>query len=142
MIRYDMFIKSVLKFGKEECKKYDLHVKHLHDCYRLSKVKCYEISVDGGNHTKTFDGPNYCINFTKHIRAVTAVRSPYLKEKERELLEHDVVMSVDMLKVIMVSWLPGLKQAIFCKRLLPFVETFAPVGSWKKSKMVKPTGIL
>ena len=98
-----MFIKSVLKFGKEECKKYDLHVKHLHDCYRLSKVKCYEISVDGGNHTKTFDGPNYCINFTKHIRAVTAVRSPYLKEKERQLLEHDVVMSVDMLKVIMVS---------------------------------------
>lgn len=103
MIRYRMFIKNAVELGEEECNKCDLHVKHLHDCYRLSKATFYEISVDGGKHTKIFGGCNDCINFTKDIRADTAVRSPFLKEKERELLEHDVAMSVDMLKRIMVS---------------------------------------
>ena len=51
-------------------------------------------------------------------------------------------MSVDMQKVIMLPRLPGLKQAIFCKRLVLFNETFAPVGCWKKSKTLKPTGVL
>ena len=75
MIRYDMFIKSVVKFGKEECKKCDLHVKHLHDCYRLSKGKFYEISVGGGRHMKKTDDCDDYVNFAKHIRAATAVRS-------------------------------------------------------------------
>ena len=57
------------------------------------------------------------------------------------MLEHEVAMSADMPMVIMVSWLTGLKEAIFCKRLDPFIETFAPVGGWKKCKMLKPTGI-
>ena len=51
-------------------------------------------------------------------------------------------MSVDMQKVIMLPRLPGLKQAIFCKRLVLFNETFAPVGGWKKTKTLKPTGVL
>ena len=50
-------------------------------------------------------------------------------------------MSVDMQKV-MLPGLPGLKQAMFCKRLVLFDGTFVPVRGWKKSKTLKPTGIL
>ena len=49
-----------------------------------------------------------------------------------------MVVSFDMQKVIMLPGLPGLKQAIFYKRLVLFNETFAPIG---KSEM-KPVGVL
>ena len=51
-------------------------------------------------------------------------------------------MSVDMQKMIMLPRLLDLKQAIFCKRLVLFSETFAHVGGRKKSKTLKPTGAL
>ena len=44
-----------------------------------------------------------------------------------------MVISVDMQKVIMLPRLPRLKQAIFCKRLVLFNETFAPVGGKAKN---------
>ena len=40
-----------------------------------------------------------------------------------------------MQKVIMLPRLAGLKQAIFCKRLISFNETFAPVGGKAKGKV-------
>ena len=96
-------IKSFVKLGEEECKTCDLHEKHLKDCYRLSKAEFCEISIDGVRHIKKFDGCDDCVNFTKHIRAAIEVKSLYRKEKERELAEHQVAMSVDMPKVIMLS---------------------------------------
>ena len=51
-------------------------------------------------------------------------------------------MSVDMQNVIMLPRLRRLKQAIFCKRLVFFNETLPPVRGWKKSKTLKPTGVL
>ena len=51
-------------------------------------------------------------------------------------------MSVDMQKAIMLPRLPGLKQPIFYKRLVRSNEAFAPVEGWKKSKTLKPTGVL
>ena len=76
MIRYSMFvIHSVVKLGEEECKKCDLREKNLHYCYRLSQAKFYEISVGGGRHMKKFDDCDDYVNFAKHIRAATAVRS-------------------------------------------------------------------
>ena len=113
-----------VKLGEEECEKCDFHEKHLEDCHRLSKAEFCEISVDGGRHMKTFDGCDDCLNFT----AATEARSLYCEEKECEWAEHEVTMSVDMQKVIMLPKPPGLKQTIFCKRLVLFNETFAPVG--------------
>ena len=50
-----------------------------------------------------------------------------------------ITVSVEMQKVIMLPRLPGIKEAIFCKCLVVFNETFAPTG--KKANM-KPVGIL
>ena len=47
-----------------------------------------------------------------------------------------------MQKVIILPRLAGLKQAIFCKRLILFNEIFALVGGKAKGKSVKSTGVL
>ena len=131
-----------VKLGEEECEKCDLHEKHLKDCHRLSKAEFFEFSVDSGRHMKTFHGCDDFVNFTKHITATAEARSLYRKEKECEWAEHEVAMSVEMQKLIMLPRFPGLKQAIFCKRLVLFNEIFAPIAGWKKSKTLKPTGVV
>ena len=40
-----------------------------------------------------------------------------------------------MQKVIMLLRLPGLKVVVFCKRIVVFNETFAPVGGSKKERI-------
>ena len=47
-----------------------------------------------------------------------------------------------MIKVIMLSRIPGLKEVVFCKRIVVLNETFAPVGGPKTGKERKPTGVL
>ena len=69
-------------------------------------------------------------------------RAEYRKGKERwngasNDAEH--IVSADLQKVIMLPILPGLKKAIFCKRIVMFNETFAPLGG---SKNEKPAGML
>ena len=49
-----------------------------------------------------------------------------------------MVVSFDMQKGIMLPGLPGLKQAIFYKRLVLFNETFTPIGKLE----LKPVGVL
>ena len=51
-----------------------------------------------------------------------------------------MVVSVDLEKVIMLPRFPGNKTAIFCKRIVAFNETFAPVGRSRGGK--KATGVL
>ena len=42
----------------------------------------------------------------------------------------------------MLPRLPKLKQAIFCKQLVLFNQTFASVGGKAKGKSIKPTKVL
>ena len=84
---------------------------------------------------------NTCDNYTTHISKAIEARSMYKAEKDREWEPNEVVILVDMQQVIMLSRLPELKQAIFCKRLVLFNETFAPIGGKVKRKSIKPTGV-
>ena len=75
-----------------------------------------------------------------HIKTATEARERYYEEKNREWTDNEKVVSVDMQKVIMLSRLPGLK-VVFCKRIVVFNETFAPVGGSKHGKD-KAAGVL
>ena len=55
--------------------------------------------------------------------------------------ENEVAVSVDMQKVMLPRF-PGLKQAIVCRRIVLFNEIFALFGGWKRSKSLKPTGVV
>ena len=77
-----------------------------------------------------------CETFQKHIEIATEVRSSY--QNQMIMPRNKMTVSVDMQKVIMLSRLPDLKQAIFCKCLVLFNETFALI---EKLEM-KPAAVL
>ena len=82
-----------------------------------------------------------CDDFELHIKTATEARERYREEKNREWTDNEKVVSVDMQIVIMLPRLPGLKVKVFCKRIVVFNETFAPVGGSKNGKD-KATGVL
>ena len=47
-----------------------------------------------------------------------------------------------MQKVTMLRRVPGVKTAVFTKRLVTFHETFAPLGKFSKTKGIVPTGVI
>ena len=80
-----------------------------------------------------------CSQFEKHFSMAVAGRKEYEKDKRRKWDAGELVVSVDLQKVIMLPRLPG-KTFIFCKRIVVFNETFAPVGGGSKKR--KPIGVL
>ena len=103
----------------------------------LSEIE-HTQSTNGEKNKKVFPNCAKCETFQKHVEIATEARSSHQNEKVRVVPNNEMVASVDMQKVIMLLRLPGLKQAIFCKRLVLFNESFAPIG---KSEM-KPVGVL
>ena len=91
---------------------------HLKDVHFLEDADDHIVDPYGKRKKKTFTGCNTCDNYTTHISKAVEARSMYKAEKDREWEPNQVVISVDMQKVIMLPRLPGLKQAIFCKRLI------------------------
>ena len=81
-----------------------------------------------------------CFDFVNHFDTAVSARKEYEKEKNMERDQDEMVVSVDLQKVIMLQRFPGDKTAIFCKRIVSFNETFAPVGGSRGGK--KATGVL
>ena len=132
-----------VKLGEEECEGCDLHDIHLQEFHEVYK-KDIIIREEGSNcsqkgRKQTFENCEICDEFTEHITLANEGRNAYRLDKKRDLDANEVVFSVDMQKVIMLPRMPGLKVAVFCKRIVIFNETFAPVGgkSWGK-----PNGVL
>ena len=130
---------SFVKLGEEECEICELHTSHLSEEHKLSESEHNTQSENGKTTKKVFPDCATCDRFQKHIQTAKEARSSYQDEKKKVLSSNEIVVSVDMQKVIMLPRLPGIKQAIFCKRLVLFNETFAPIG---KVKEMKPTGVL
>ena len=78
-----------------------------------------------------------CAKFSLHIDLADEARTAY--RAEGKSLPSKITVSVDMQKVVMLPGLPGIKEAIFCKRLVVFNETFATIG---KKPSQKPIGVL
>ena len=72
-----------------------------------------------------------CVDFELHIKTATKVRERYREEKNREWADNDSYMQI----VIMLPRLPGLMVVVFCKRIVVFNETFAPVGGSKMERI-------
>ena len=52
------------------------------------------------------------------------------------------IFFVDIHKVIMLPRMPGVKTAVFTKRLVTFCGTFAPLGKFSKTKGIMPTAVI
>ena len=132
---------SFIKLGEEECERCDLHDKHLEDIHKLDKHELSKPDENGKNRKPVFVDCADCVNSELHIKTATEARERYREEKNREWTDNEKVVSVDMQKVIMLSRLPGLKVVVFCKHIVVFNKTFAPVGGSKNGKD-KATGVL
>ena len=130
---------SFVKLG--ECERCDLHDKHLEDIHKLDKHELSKPDENGKNRKPTFVDCADCVDFELHIKTATEARERYREEKNREWTDNEKVVSVDMQKVIMLPRLPGLMVVVFCKCIVVFNETFAPVGGSKNEKD-KATGVL
>ena len=93
-------------------------------------------STDRRKDKKVFPNCAKCETFQKHIETTAEAWSSYQNEKIRIVPSNELVVSIDMQKVIMLPRLPGLKQAIFCKCLVLFNETFKPIGKSKWNQLV------
>ena len=81
---------------------------------------------------KVFESCDTCDTFSKHISMANISRLECKKDGLAEHEKGELVVSTDMQKVVMLPRLPGLKQAIFCRRLVVFHQTLAPIGTVKK----------
>ena len=128
---------SFVKLVEEDCDSCELHSIHLKDVHSLKDADHHIVDSDRKKKKKTFTECS-----TTRISKAIGARSVYKAKKNREWESNEMVISVDMQKVIMLPRLAELNQAIFFKRLILFNETFARVGGKAKGKSIKSTGVL
>ncbi|KAJ8375392.1 hypothetical protein SKAU_G00059720 [Synaphobranchus kaupii] len=104
---------SFAKLGEEECESCLQHKEH-----------CKE------DHTgETATNCESCQRWQKHIASARESRAEYRVDAERDVPHDTSIRSVDMQKVIMLPRMPGVKSAVFTKRIVAYHETFATVGN-------------
>ena len=131
-----------VKLGEEECEACDLHDNHLKEKHGLHEEKDRRRIVDPNSKKQEklfFQGCKPCEEYTKHVSFANQSRIGYRNDRDREW-DDEIIVSADLQKVIMLPVMPGLKKVIFCKRIVMFNETFAPLGGEKNHG--KATGVL
>ena len=102
----------------------DAHEHHLIDDHQEDEK---ELKKTCGTSLLKHEGCDSCQHFGKHITAIAA-REHYKEDARKDIDPNEIIMLVDLQKVMLLPRLPGLKKAIFCKRLVAFNESFVPVG--------------
>ena len=131
-----------VKLGEEQCEACDLHDNHLKEKHGLHEEKDRHRIVDPNSKKQEklfFQGCKPCEEYTKHVSFANQSRIGYRNDRDREW-DDEIIVSADLQKVIMLPVMPGLKKVIFCKRIVMFNETFAPLGGEKNHG--KATGVL
>ena len=121
---YDTYRKAVraknisfAKLGEEECEA----------CLRQ------EQHTKEAQHTGDVDCPQ-CQQWKKHKEEAIETRQHYRSDAESDWPAGTSVRSVDLQKVIMLPRMPGVKSALFTRRLSVYHETFATVGGKTEKK--------
>ena len=120
---------SFVKLGEEECEVCVIHSNHLSEDHGLKKKDQSIVEEDGRSRTIYLPDCKACKKFSTHMDFAKEARTAYRRDHAN--VPNQKTVSADMQKVVMLPCLPGIKEAIFCKRLVAFNETFAPLG--KKS---------
>ena len=120
---------SFSKLGEEECEVCEAHL--LHECD--GGFVDGDISKKSGN---SFDEiilritPGVCEHcdvWLEHIKSAKLTRKEYRRNADTYPEKGVYCMSADMEKVIMLPRLPGVKTAVFTRRIVMYHETFAPL---------------
>lgn len=107
---------SFCKLGEEQCEM----------CLIQSKHRCEALTTDSS--LKNSDCAE-CQQSLEHKELVAKVRQLYTLDKDSPCPADHSYYTVDLQKVLMMPRLPGVKTAVFTRRLVVFNETFAPLKS-------------
>ena len=135
---------SFSKLGEEECEQcveYGVHIKR--DEYEKGQSKIVNSLLTSiVNQVECdVDGCTICAEYRDHQQKQNIARFEYKKDLNLyKPTNGEIVAAVDMQKVIMLPRMPGIKKAIFTKRLTTFHMTFAPLGG--RGRDGKPIGII
>ena len=99
---------SFCKLGEEECEFCLMHSQH--KCEITDQMSCEE-----------------CMQIMAHKNLVERTRRLYSEDKEKPQSSDYSFKSVDLQKFLMMPRLPGVKTAVFTRRLVVFHETFVPL---------------
>jgi len=116
---------SFCKLGEEECEFCLINASH----------KCQSTDATVNNNLNEISCRE-CQLIREHKSSVDTVRKLYTKDKERPWSSDYSFRSVDLQKVLMMPRLPGVKTAVFTRRLVVFHETFVPLKSLDNSVSV------
>ena len=112
---------SFAKLGEEECELCMIYNKHEHD------------SQDSESCTK-------CRDWLEHNERARLARTCYITDKDAPSDKNWARLSTDMQKILMLPAMPGVKTAVFTRRLVAFHQTFAPLG--KRTKSTPAVGVI
>ncbi|CAM4572758.1 unnamed protein product [Leuciscus chuanchicus] len=103
---------SFTKLGEEECECCLLQDQH---------VRC-------DHQGEAAENCPQCERWHKHQTEAAETRLHYRSDADKDWPENTSVRSVDLQKVIMLPRMPGVKSAVFTRRISTYHETFASVG--------------
>ena len=115
---------SFVKFGEEECEVCDQHHlvgNHGENENKLNKVRNSLLP----KHENCIS----CQFYGERVNKAISARNHYKEDGNKEVGQDEMLLSVDLQKVMLLPRLPGLKKAIFCKRLVVFSKSFVPTGT-------------
>ena len=101
---------SFVKLGEEECETCDAHQQHLIDHHGddekiIKKTRCSLLPK--------YDNCDMCQHFGTHIDTAMSAREHYREDAKKDIGANEIVMSVDLQKVMLLPRLPGLKRRFF-----------------------------
>ena len=99
-----------MKLGEEGCEVCDAHQHHLVDHHgenenELNKVRNSLLP----NHENCLS----CQLYGEHVNKTISARNHYKEDGNKEVGQDEMILSVDLQKVMLLPRLPGLKKAIF-----------------------------
>ena len=116
---------SFVKLG-EECEVCDAHQHHLVDHHGENENELNEVR---NSLLPKHENCISCQLYGEHVNKAISARNHYKEDGNKEVGQDEMILSVDLQKVMLLPRLPGVKKAIFCKRLVVFNESFVPIGN-------------
>lgn len=112
---------SFVKLGEEECKLCLVQGHHLKMEHRENEAMETQACQDNSHAAPEFTIPNpdcmQCRKYEEHKKSAGQSRSHYQADAQKDWPEDWSVRSVDMQKVIMLPHMPGVKTALFTRRI-------------------------
>ena len=123
---------SFSKLGEEECEVCQANI--VHQCKaNLLITGNLKSGMSIESHISNVQ-PGVCEDWILHIKRAKTSRGEYRKDADAYPPEKIYFVSAGMQKIIMLPHLPGVKTAVFTRRMTMYHETFAPLIPSKEVK--------